>query len=130
MRSIKTFIETSVIHRLGNRWPFVNALFKKAQYAKLCKSIALLDSEDPRLSQPIFIWGAPRSGTFLLYDILSLHGNILYVSAFQKAWLGVIRACGVIFTGESRTQKFVHLDCPQQRAAGVFLPITRKMCLG
>lgn len=42
------------------------------------------------LKAPIFIWGAPRSGTYLLYDILSLSNGIkFFATEFERRKKGI-----------------------------------------
>ena len=41
------------------------------------------------LSRPVFIWGAPRSGTHLLYDLLSLHPDVACPRAWDRRKKGI-----------------------------------------
>jgi len=41
------------------------------------------------LDRPVFIWGVPRSGTHLLYDVLSLHPSLACPTTPQRAKKGL-----------------------------------------
>lgn len=61
------------------------------------------------LAKPVFIWGAGRSGTHLLYDILSLHPDLVFYSAKERSKKGI---WGDLHHGASAPEKLVGRRIP------------------
>ncbi len=105
---------------------------------RLEKKIHNYECKDSRLNEPIFIWGLGRSGTFLLYDILSLHQDLIcsrhkitQKRPYKGLWGGlhwgedyqwITKGLGAPTDGIWRFSKIKAYDCPWIDNVGERLP--------
>lgn len=90
-------------------------------------STASLESIDTAEASPVFICGAPRSGTTFLYQNLVFHGRVGYFSNLSARFaenpiLGALysEAIGIepTFTGKSEFGRTTHMTEPHEFGAG------------
>lgn len=71
------------------------------------------------IEKPIFIWGTGRSGTHLLYDIMSLNPDVCFVKTFQRWKKGL---WGTMHHGDTTPEKLKGYPIPVEGMLSIWEP--------
>lgn len=105
----------------------INALFRMVSRVipSPIKKIAVdaifknLRKSSVTLKKPIFIWGTGRSGTHLLYDIMSLNPDVCFVKVFERWKKGL---WGMMHYGDTTPEKLKGYPIPVEGVPFIWEP--------